>query len=282
MSIRPSLCTTYEGGHADLLERVLPLIEYLEVTPDTISYDYGDRIGLNQSALAQIKEASQHVKIVVHGVGLSIGSHDGWSSNYIRLLDEFMENVDVAWHSEHLGYTMVDGESLGTMLPVPKTEEALDLVCERVTALQERYRKPFLLENVIHLLPEPNTTFSEASFVNTLVDRTECGLIVDVYNLECDAHNNAFDMAAYLSELNMRNAWEIHVAGGVEQQGFKLDIHSDVTNDSTLAWADYVINKANGTIKALTYEILDEAVTFVGYDGIENELKRLRQRLSAY
>lgn len=79
----------------------------------------------------------------MHGVSLSIGSHDGWAPTYLHLLDDLLEQVDVAWHSEHLGYTKADGEHLGIMLAMPKTEQALDLVSERVAAIQRRCGIPF-------------------------------------------------------------------------------------------------------------------------------------------
>jgi hypothetical protein len=56
---------------------------------------------------------------------------------------------DLAWHSDHLACTVVAGENVGTMFALPRTEEALDLVCERVRRMQDCYRAPFLLEAVV-------------------------------------------------------------------------------------------------------------------------------------
>jgi uncharacterized protein len=278
-STRTGLSTTYEGNNTDLLERVLPLIDYLEVTPDTIAETKGDRAYLKPSAMAELKNASSEVKIIVHGVGLSIGSHDGYSQRYIQLLDDFLDQIDVAWHSEHLGYTMVDGEQLGTMLTLPKTEEVLDMVCERICTIQKRYGKPFLMENVVHLLPDYPSSISEAEFLNRLTAMTGCGLIVDVYNLECDEHNHGFDVATYLDQLDLSKAWEIHVAGGTERLDFKLDIHSQLTAESTVDLARNVLQKPDNAIKTVTYEILAEAIPTLGHEKIAIELVRLRKSL---
>ena len=116
---------TYEGRDPALLERILPLIDYLEVTPETIAEVHGDRIELNEEIVSEIENIQDKVKILVHGVGLSIGSHEGYSPTYLRLLDRLLERISVAWHSEHLAYTKVDGEHLGIMLAMPKTEEVL-------------------------------------------------------------------------------------------------------------------------------------------------------------
>src|SRR5689334_3791992 len=86
-----ALGTTYEGYNPELLERILPLVDYLEVTPDTLAEARDGRLVLHAAALDELQRVGPAARIIVHGVGLSIGSHDGWSTSYIHLLDEFME-----------------------------------------------------------------------------------------------------------------------------------------------------------------------------------------------
>ncbi len=72
------------------------------------------------------------VDILLHGVGLSIGSYDRWNDDYIRLLDQLFDSIpSIKWHSEHLAYTQVNGENLGTMLTLPRTNEAIELISRR-------------------------------------------------------------------------------------------------------------------------------------------------------
>ncbi|MBI1807675.1 MAG: DUF692 family protein [Ignavibacteria bacterium] len=274
-SIRPAIGATYEGHDPFLLERMLPHVEYIEVTPDSIAETNGDTITLNKEIMAELKNAQHAVNIIVHGIGLSIGSYDGYSENYLRLLDDFLEQIDVPWHSEHLGYTMVDGESLGTMLTLPKTNEALDMICERVFQIHERYKIPFLLENVVHLLPDDESDYTDAQFLNALTERTGCGLILDVYNMECDAHNHHFDIKEFLAELHLKAVREVHVAGGTEYRGMKVDIHSRQLEQSTLTLAQHVVDRAEGTIDVVTFEFLREAIPSLGYETIISELKNL-------
>jgi uncharacterized protein (UPF0276 family) len=270
---------TYEGEGVSSLERVLPLIDYVEVTPDGVAEDQGGGAVLNGAAMANIKAVSSKAKVLVHGVGLSIGSHEGYSEQYITLLDQFVKQVDVHWHSEHLGYTMVDKENLGTMLAVPKTQEVLDMICKRVSEIQDRYDLPFLLENVVHILPDYPGDYSEAEFLNALVEKTGCGLLLDVYNLECDAHNHGFDIDRFLDELDLEYVREIHVACGVEHRGLLLDIHSRRLRDSTVRLMRKVVDSAQGAVEVVTYELVSEAVPVLGHDLIAEELKRLREAL---
>jgi uncharacterized protein len=276
----PALATTYEGLGLGMLQQIVPLVDYLEIPPDSLSSTHGGRTTLRPELLDEIESVTPQVGIVVHGVGLSIGSYDHWNESYIQLLDEFFARFTPRWHSEHLGYTTVNGESLGTMLALPRTEAMLDLVCERIRLIQERYKVPFLIEHIIHLLPDAPADYTPAGFVNAITSRTGCGLILDAYNLECDQHNFNFNVAEFLDELDLGPVRELHVAGGFQGDGFQLDIHSRATADSTLNLALDIIGRCPN-LGIVTYEFLKEAVPTLGYPAICAELRRVRGAIAS-
>lgn len=271
----PALATTYEGDDIALLERILPLVDVIEISPDAIATSKDGQARLRPEILEEYRAVSRNVDFIAHGVGLSIGSFDRWQESYLRLLDELFDSVELRWHSEHLACTVVGGENVGTMFPMPRTEEALDMVCHRVRLLQERYGVPFLLEHVIHLLPEVPAEFTPAGFLNAITSRTGCGLILDAYNLECDVVNQGFNVAAFLDELDLDPVRELHLAGGTQHKGFQLDIHSSRTMDPTLALAVEIVQRARN-LQVVTFEFLKEAVGLLGHKGICDELIRLR------
>lgn len=275
-----ALGVSYEGRDPHLLELMLPHVDYIEVTPETMAEVRGDDIVLSPEIVAELKNIEKHVHIIVHGVSLSIGSHDGWSPAYLRLLDELMEHVTVQWHSEHLGYTRVDGEHLGIMLAMPKTEQALDLVTERIGKLQRRYGIPFLMENIVRVVPDCPGDYSDAGFLNAITARTGCGLILDVYNLECDEHNHGLDIPAFLAELHGEHVRELHVACGVVHNGFMLDVHSRLTRPRTATLAQDAIREVATSAQVVVYEFMPEAVPGLGHAAIGHELSQLRQRFS--
>lgn len=281
-SSRPGIAlgVSYEGRDPGLLEQMLPHVDYIEVTPETMAEVRGDDIVLSPEILAELKNIDRQVRIIVHGVSLSIGSHDGWSPTYLRLLDDLLEHVNVAWHSEHLGYTRVDGEHLGIMLAMPKTEQALDLVAQRVEQLQRRYGIPFLLENIVRVVPDCAGDYTDAGFLNAITARTGCGLILDIYNLECDEHNHGLDIPAFLAELDGRHVRELHVACGVVHNGFMLDVHSRLTRPRTAALAHEAIGQVATGAEVVVYEFMPEAVPGLGHAAIGRELSQLRQRFA--
>ncbi len=275
------MAATYEGGDPAFLERIAPGTRYLEITPDSLAVvDDRGRPALRPEALDELKDLGSSVTLLVHGVGLSIGTAAGWNENYLRLLDQLLPYVPVAWHSEHLGFTEVAGEHLGTMLALPRTRRMLEVLCDRITRLKRQYGLAFLVENIAHMLPDAPAEFTEAGFLNQLASESGCGLILDIYNLECDAHNYRFDIPAFFGELNFGHVRELHLAGGVLHRGMRLDVHSRLLQNSTLELARYAVNRSPN-LSAVTYELLPQAVPVLGYEAIAAELRRIDGALQA-
>jgi uncharacterized protein len=276
-----SLATTIDGYDAAFVDRVVPLVDLVEITPDRwAKWQPSSPAAIPDVGLAFLTNVAERVPLVLHGVGLSIGSHDRCSETYVRWLDQLFSSFPIRWHSEHLAYSEVDGEPLGTMVELPRTEAVADLVAGRIRRLQDRYRVPFLLENVAFMLPEEGPQeYSRAGFLNAIVDRTGCGLLLDVYNLECDRHNFGFDIDAFLGEVDLGAVREIHIANGTRHKGFRLDIHSRLTADSTVDLARRAAARCPN-LEAIVFELLYEAVDVLGHDAIAAELVRLREGLS--
>jgi uncharacterized protein (UPF0276 family) len=278
------LGATIDGNDAALIDRVVPLVDVVEVTPDRWArFPRGELPRIEAPELAALSGIAARRTLSVHGVGLSIASHDGWNVGYVSLLDQmFSYPLPIAWHSEHLSFSRVDGEPLGTMVEPPWTHEALDLIAGRISALQDRYGVPFLIEHVVRAFAEgEDDEMDTASFLNALRRRTGCGLLLDVYNLECDHHNFAADPMRLLDALDLAAVREIHIAGGTMHNGYKVDIHSRTVADSTLALLGQVLGRTP-CLNAVVFEILKEAIPVMGLDRLANELLRLRQVLDAH
>jgi uncharacterized protein (UPF0276 family) len=249
--------TSFEEVDPAFTSLILPLADVIEVIPDTLAVKQGKH------------------PIIVHGVGLSIGSFHGWNENYFRLLDQILAVVPVAWHSEHLGFINVDGQFVGTMLALPRTQEALDLVAERTRHIMERYPLPFFLENIVNLLPDPPAEMTEAAFLNRLARNSGCELLLDIYNLECNAHNQDYAIPDFLDEIDLNLVREIHVAGGTERAGLMLDIHSRRTREMTRKLLPEVLSRTPN-IEAIIYEVMHQAVPALGHQAWAEELHFLR------
>ncbi len=275
---------TYQPGLRPAMEAAESLIDFYELSPDILCHErvYHDQRALHYhpTLLAEALAWCERRPIVVHGLGLSIGSACGWNEDYLRILDEFGSHRSFPWHSEHLGFLHAadaDGQALhaGVQLPLPFSEEALDLIVPRVDALLRRHDEPFLLENTTFYLPGSPTEngFDEITFLNALTERSGCGLLLDLYNFHCNAVNFGFDAFEALSRLDLDRVVEIHIAGGTTHEGFLMDVHSDVVPRSVWQLLEWVVPRTPN-LAAIVYEHLEQAVHVVGVEGVRRQLER--------
>lgn len=272
---QPALGVSYEGRPRELLAALAPVVDVVEVLPDCLV----GRDGRPRRALLDdLDELAPDVALTYHGIGLSIGTTAGWNEDYLRLLDTMFAWRAPRWHSEHLGFTTVDGSFLGTMPALPPTQEALELVIARSRTMSAAYGREFLLEHVATPLARPGE-MSLASFLNTLAAETGNRLLVDLHNLECDADNGLLDLDDFVEELDWSRVGELHLAGGVWYDGRHLDVHSGPIADSTFDLLDIALTRATD-LDLVLYEVLGEAVPGLGVDTVVDQVATLRQRVA--
>jgi uncharacterized protein len=262
-------------------------IDFFELSPDLLCREHtraGEHVlAYHPPLLAEALQATADRPLVVHGLGLSIGSAIGWNEGYLRILDELHARQPFVWHSEHLAFLLAktaSGEPLhtGVPLPLPFTEEALDLLVPRAAALNARYDVPFLLENFTYYLPglPSDGGRDEVAFLNDLTARSGCGLLLDLYNFYCNAVNFGFDPLAALARLQLDRVVEIHIAGGAAHAGFQMDVHSQVTPEPVWKLLEWVVPRAPN-LAAIVYEVMEQALALVGVPGIRSQLARARE-----
>jgi uncharacterized protein (UPF0276 family) len=272
----PALGFSYEGRPPGLLAAVAPHVDLIEVVPDCLVGATGD---LQESALAELDEHASHLPLIYHGIGLSIGTVDGWNDDYLDVLDALVAHRRPLWHSEHLGFSVVDGHFLGTMAALPATQASIELVARRATALRERCGIELLLEHVATPLPRPDV-IPLGRYLNEIAAASGCGLLLDLHNLECDEDNGLLHVDNVLADLDLGAVREIHVAAGIWDAGFHLDVHTGRPERSTLTLLEQIVPQCEH-LGAVVFELLAEAVPLVGIDAIVDELGALRSLLDA-
>jgi uncharacterized protein (UPF0276 family) len=164
--------------------------------------------------------------IVVHGLGLSLGGAERPNRRRLRHLAACADALQAPLVSEHLAFVRAGGHDSGHLLPVPRTYDALDVVCANIAEAQARLPVPLALENIATLIEWPEAELSESDFLTEIVDRTGVSLLVDVANLHANARNHGTDPLSFLDRLPLDHLAYVHVAGGVEREdGFYRDTH---------------------------------------------------------
>jgi len=184
-----------------------------------------------------LREVRARYPIVLHGVSLSLGSVDSLNARYLDELAALAAEIEPAWISDHLCWSSLGGHTGHDLWPLPLTEEALDHVVGRVQAVQQRLRRPILIENVSSYLEYAHSTMPEWQFLSELTRRTDCCLLLDVNNIFVSAHNHGFDPEVFLAGVPVDRVKQIHLAGHRDEGTHLLDTHDHPVCDGV--WSLY-------------------------------------------
>ena len=166
------------------------------------------------------------IPVLVHGVELSIGTAEPLKSGHLDKMLAVADQVNCINVSDHLCMTEAGGVEIGQLTPIPWTIEAADAVCRKVERVQKRLKVPFLLENITNRFVFPDNELTETEFINRILRRTGCGMLLDLNNVHTNAINFGFDPFDWIEELNLQEVQAIHLAGGyVDTDGTLVDSH---------------------------------------------------------
>ncbi len=174
--------------------------------------------------LDTLLKARSNYSLALHGVSMSIGSADGLSDAYLIELRRLVDIMQPAVVSDHLCWTRIDQFNSHDLLPLPYTEEALDVVCRNIDLAQETLGRRMLLENPSSYIAFPGAMM-EWEFLAEMTRRTGCGLLLDVNNIHVSAVNHGFLAADYLAGIPMGSVGQIHLAGHVQGEHLLIDTH---------------------------------------------------------
>jgi uncharacterized protein (UPF0276 family) len=189
------------------------------------------------------------IPLTAHGVGLSIGTDAPLDEGYLDQVAEVVGRLKAPAYSEHLAFTRVPGRDLADLLPVPKTEAVAASIISRVQRVQSRIPVPFLLENISYLFDWPDSTSSDAEFLNLICGETQAGLLLDVENLLLNSRNHGFDPYEFLDSLTAGVVKEVHLAGGITvdedflARPYFVDSHSHPVPDEALDLLEYALTR---------------------------------------
>ncbi|MET8708398.1 DUF692 domain-containing protein [Streptomyces californicus] len=200
-------------------------IDWVEAVAENLCADH------LPDSLVRLRERG--VTVVPHGVALGLGGADRPDPGRLAALAARAELLGAPLVTEHIAFvraggplTASPGLEAGHLLPVPRTWDALDVLCENVRIAQDSLPVPLALENIAALITWPDEELTEGQFLAELVERTGVRLLIDVANLHTNHVNLGQDPAKALDELPVEAIAYVHVAGGVEKNGVWHDTHA--------------------------------------------------------
>lgn len=215
------------GWRPEIADEVEALagIDWVEAVAENLCADH------LPDSLVRLRERG--VTVVPHGVALGLGGADRPDPGRLAGLAARAELLGTPLVTEHIAFVRAGGPltasprlEAGHLLPVPRTWDALDVLCENVRIAQDSLPVPLALENIAALISWPGEELSEGQFLAELVERTGVRLLIDVANLHTNHVNLGQDPAKALDELPVEAIAYVHVAGGVERDGVWHDTHA--------------------------------------------------------
>jgi uncharacterized protein len=201
----------------DFLDGAAVPVDFVEVISENFMIEGGRPLDV-------LRRVRERHPVALHGVSMSIGSADGVSEDYLLRLRALIDSVEPLFVSDHLSWSRIGRFNSHDLLPLPYTEEALEIVCANIARAQDMLRQPMLFEN-----PSSYISFAgdikEWEFLEAMCARTGCGLLLDVNNIFVSASNHGFDPRAYLAGVPAQYVRQIHLAGHSQGRELLIDTH---------------------------------------------------------
>jgi uncharacterized protein (UPF0276 family) len=192
-------------------------VDFMEVAPE-------NWIGVGGARGRQLREFTERVPFVCHGLSLSIGGPSPLDETFLRRLRQFLDRHQIRCYSEHLSYCTDDGH-LYDLMPIPFTGEAVRYVAARVRQVQEILERRIALENVSYYAA-PGAELSELEFIDAVLEEADCDLLLDVNNIYVNSVNHRYDAVDFLRRLPGHRIAYGHIAGHYnEDDDLIIDTH---------------------------------------------------------
>lgn len=191
--------------------------------------------------MAVLERLRKDLPLVFHGVSMGIGSISGPSDDYLERLRALFERFEPAWVSDHLCWTQHAGQHSHDLLPLPYTEEALATVARHVERVQERLRRPLVLENVSSYVSYAISRMSEWEFLSELATRTGCRLLLDLNNVLVSSLNHGTSALEFLDAIPPEAVWQFHLANHTDRGHYRFDSHQGAVPDAVWQLYDHAL-----------------------------------------
>lgn len=218
-----------------------PLPAWVEVHPQNYFVDGGP-------PHRWLTAVAERLPLSFHSVGLSIGTAEGLDDDELEQLAALCARYQPASVSDHLSWSGNSTDRYPDLLPIPYTQAALDHVAAQVSRVQDRLKRPILIENPSRYLAFAHDEMDEVSFLHALCCRSGCGLLIDINNVEVSCTNLQTDPFATIDAIDPALVGEIHLAGHATEwhdgRPLLIDDHGSAVSELTWVLFDRFVARA--------------------------------------
>jgi uncharacterized protein (UPF0276 family) len=260
-----SLCRDGEG-----------LVDAIELEPETF-WAPGSQGRPTRSHLGAAVAHLTQPKLL-HGVAAPLGGVCSAPAEHAGLLARDIAEIRPQFISEHLSFThfrpQPDSKEIfsGFLLPPSYSSAGVALAAGNIRRRRAALGGiPIAVETTVDYLPAVLGAWPPDEFVAAVAEDADCGILLDLHNLLCNARNGGLGVQAFCEGLPLERVWEIHLAGGELESGFFTDAHSGLVEPELMEAAATLIASLPN-LQAVTFEIMPERVAQVGLNAIARQL----------
>lgn len=201
-----------------------PKVDWFEILSENYMIEGG-------RALYYLDLFAERYPLVMHGVSMSIGSTDPINTNYLKKLKKLADRISPKWISDHLCWGTQGGHNVHDLMPLPYTKEAIDHLVGRIKQVQDFLGRQILLENVSSYVTYKQSEMTEWEFFAAVAKEADCLMLLDINNVYVSAVNHDFDPMEYVSSLDSKRIWQLHMAGYTDNKTHIIDTHDNEISD---------------------------------------------------
>jgi uncharacterized protein len=191
---------------------------------------------------------------VQHGVSMYFGSAGRPDGEHLRRLKDLVKRTNTPWVSDHLCWGSVDGTYTHDLLPMPYTFEAARVTAAKIKEVRDFLEVPVAVENVSSYAEYHVSEMTEWEFLNEVVERADCGILLDVNNIYVSSRNHDFDPYTYINSVPAERLAQIHIAGHSKFEKYILDTHDHPVIDPVWKLYERAIERAGHTATLLEWD----------------------------
>ena len=212
-----------------LFEAHSDIFQVAEVEPSTFwikSPGAGGAVRSNPLALDKVAELPQAK--LIHGVGYPVGGTVCDQEEHLAEQRRWADRLDAAWTSEHLSFNETAVGAAGFLLPPCQSEDGIAVAAANIRKRAALLGRPFAFETgVNYLRPQPRE-IPDGAYFAAVAEAADCHILLDLHNLWANERNGRARVADVVAALPRDRVCELHLAGGMEKDGYWLDAHSDL------------------------------------------------------
>lgn len=204
--------------HYDHILAEKPVVDWFEIISENYMIDAGRPLHVLDRILEQYR-------VVQHGVSMYFGSAQPADHEHLNRLKTLVKRTGTPWLSDHLCWGSVDGTYSHDLLPLPYTWEAIEKTAASIRQVQDFLEIPVAVENVSSYAEFTDSEMTEWEFLHEVVERADCGILLDVNNIYVSSVNHEFDPMRYVNAIPAERVAQIHIAGHSRYEKYILDTH---------------------------------------------------------